>query len=88
MNYTFYYSFVAFTCYFGHIGNTANLGSSNRFLAFVYGAGVELFVVASIPIALNVIGRKWTVITMLSACCMFSTFFVAFTTTGEFLFSL
>lgn len=75
--------FIAFTCYFGHVGNTANLGNSNRFLPFVYGAGLEMLVVVSIPIALNVIGRKWTVITTFFACCLFSAFFCVVTTTGS-----
>ena len=47
-----------------------------------------MLVVVSIPIALNVIGRKWTVITTFFACCLFSAFFCVVTTTGEFLFSL
>jgi len=72
--------FICFTCYFGHVGNTANLGSNNRFLPFVYGAGIEMLVVFSVPSSLNRLGRRWSIVTMLLTCCLFSGFFCAFTT--------
>ena len=64
--------FVAYTCYYGHVGNTSNIGNENIFLPFVYGATMEMGVVFSIPLLLNKIGRRCTLIFMLVAATIFS----------------
>merc|ERR1711936_641567 len=44
-------TFVAYTCYYGHVGNTSNIvGSGDIFLPYVYGATMEMGVVFSIPL--------------------------------------
>jgi len=65
-------TFVAYTCYYGHVGNTSNIGNENIFLPFVYGATMEMGVVFSIPLLLNKIGRRCTLIFMLVAATIFS----------------
>ena len=70
------FRFVAYTCYYGHVGNTGNIGNGNLFLPFVYGATMEMGVVFSIPLLLNKLGRKWTLLMMLLAATSFSCTFV------------
>jgi len=69
--------FIAYTCYYGHVGNTANLGNDNKFLPYVFGAIPEMAVVFSIPPMLNRCGRRWTLIAMLLIATV-SSFFYAF----------
>lgn len=59
--------FIGYTCYYGHVGNTANIGGGNMFLNFVYGAAVEMVVIFALPALLNWYGRRWTFISMLLA---------------------
>ena len=70
------YSFVVYTCYYGLVGNTANIGNENIFLPYIYGATMEMAVVFSIPFLLNKMGRRWTLITMLLAATVSSFVFV------------
>ena len=71
-----FYSFVVYTCYYGLVGNTANIGNENIFLPYIYGATMEMAVVFSIPFLLNKMGRRWTLITMLLAATVSSFVFV------------
>eukprot|EP00093_Oithona_nana_P010790 10790.XXX_417320_413844_1 [CDS] Oithona nana genome sequencing. len=68
--------FVVYTCYYGLVGNTANIGNENIFLPYIYGATMEMAVVFSIPFLLNKMGRRWTLITMLLAATVASFVFV------------
>merc|ERR1719210_3020040 len=68
--------FVVYTCYYGLVGNTANIGNENIFLPYIYGATMEMAVVFSIPFLLNKMGRRWTLIAMLLAATVSSFVFV------------
>ena len=75
-HFLFLFSFVVYTCYYGLVGNTANIGNENIFLPYIYGATMEMAVVFSIPFLLNKMGRRWTLITMLLAATVSSFVFV------------
>jgi Na+/melibiose symporter-like transporter len=64
------------------VGNTANIGNGDIFTNFVYGAAMEMVVVFSIPLLLNNIGRRWTLIGMLTIA-MTASFLFAFLSPGN-----